>query len=453
MSSSSSKKVVRYICNNCATAHMKWSGKCSGCEQWNTLVAESISKDDVKLYKINGDISIYELDAKVEQVNRIEIGISEFDRVIGGGIVPGAAILLGGEPGIGKSTLVLQILSKLRSLGMDVLYLSAEESLQQIQLRAIRLKVVEDGIKVSCLTSLQEIKRAIDTVKDVGFVVIDSIQTIYDEAIESAPGSVNQVRSCSFELIRMAKQKGFALLIIGHVNKDGAIAGPKVLEHMVDTVLYFEGDNGVQYRIVRAIKNRFGPANEIAVFEMSKNGLEEVSNPSKYFLPVTSENASGSCIFVSMEGSRPLLLEVQALCVPSYLASPRRSVVGWDANRLAMLIAVLNARLNINILDKEVYLNMVGGLKVSEPAADLAVIAALISAARNITLDRETVFFGEVGLSGEVRSVVHIESRLMEAKKLGFKRAIIPMNVEISNDSGLELVKIEHIKNLLKIIG
>jgi DNA repair protein RadA/Sms len=416
------------------------------------LVAEAVSKEQLKSPIVGGDAVIQELDSEVKEMLRKNVGIGEFDRVIGGGLVQGAAILLGGDPGIGKSTLVLQILSHLRQGGGRVLYLSGEESLQQIQLRAVRLNVAQKGIKTCCLTSLREIKSALDQLDGLDFVVIDSIQTIYDERIESAPGSVSQVRSCAFELIRLAKQRGFAILLIGHVNKDGAIAGPKVLEHMVDTVLYFEGDTAMQYRIVRAIKNRFGPANEIAVFEMQQHGLIEVSNPSKYFLPISNENASGSCVFVNMEGTRPLLLEVQALCVPSYLASPRRAVVGWDANRLSMIIAVLNARLNINILDKEVYLNMVGGLKVSEPAADLAVVAALISASRNVALSREWIFFGEVGLSGEVRSVSQMEARLSEAHKLGFKYAIVP-KLEKNFACKIELMPVHHIKELLNIIG
>lgn len=401
--------------------------------------------------KAANSVQIHELDDNVNEVERYLTKINEFDRVLGGGLVEGAAILLGGDPGIGKSTLVLQILSRLCEQGKDVLYLSGEESFQQIKLRAARIGIAQKGIKISCLTSLEEIRATIAQIEDLDFIVIDSIQTIYDDRIESSPGSVSQVKSCAFELIRMAKLKGFTILFIGHVTKDGAIAGPKVLEHMVDTVLYFEGDRGMQYRMIRAIKNRFGPANEIAVFEMSDKGLSEVDNPSKYFLPTSVTETSGSCIFAGIEGTRPLLLEVQALCVPSYLPSPRRAVVGWDTNRLAMLIAVLNSRLNINILDKEVYLNMVGGLKITEPAADLAVMASLISASKNIPINRDYIFFGEVGLSGEVRSVSQTEARLVEAHKLGFKYAVMP-KIDKNFSCKIEIIPVHHIKDLLKLL-
>ncbi len=448
----SKKLIQQYICQQCGAIHNKWNGKCTDCSAWNSLIEEVVTKSKNLIEKrAANNIEIRELDDNVCEVERVSTKIGEFDRVLGGGLVEGAAILLGGDPGIGKSTLVLQILSRLCEQDLEVLYLSGEESFQQIKLRAARIGVAQKGIKISCLTSLQEIKASIDQVEGLNFIVIDSIQTIYDEHIESSPGSVSQVKACAFELIRMAKQKGFTILFIGHVTKEGSIAGPKVLEHMVDTVLYFEGDRGMQYRMIRAIKNRFGPANEIAVFEMSDHGLSEVSNPSKYFLPTSMQETSGSCIFANIEGTRPLLLEVQALCVPSYLPSPRRAVVGWDSNRLAMLIAVLNSRLNINILDKEVYLNMVGGLKVSEPAADLAVVASLISASKNISVNRDYVFFGEVGLSGEVRSVSQTEARLVEAYKLGFKYAVMP-KIDKNFSCKIEIIHVNHIKDLLKLL-
>jgi DNA repair protein RadA/Sms len=448
----SKKLIQQYICQQCGATHNKWNGKCLDCGSWNSLVEEVVVKGKTLLEKkAANSVEIYELDENVLEVERVSTKIEEFDRVLGGGLVEGAAILLGGDPGIGKSTLVLQLLSRLCEQNLDVLYLSGEESFQQIKLRAARIGVAQKGIKISCLTSLQEIKASVDQLEKLNLIVIDSIQTIYDEYIESSPGSVSQVKSCAFELIRMAKQRGFAVLFIGHVTKEGAIAGPKILEHMVDTVLYFEGDRGMQYRMIRAIKNRFGPANEIAVFEMADNGLSEVSNPSKYFLSTSTQEASGSCIFANVEGTRPLLLEVQALCVPSYLPSPRRAVIGWDNNRLAMLIAVLNSRLNINILDKEVYLNMVGGLKVSEPAADLAVVASLISASKNIPINRDYVFFGEVGLSGEVRSVSQTEARLIEADKLGFKYAVMP-RIDKNFSCKIEVIHVNHIKDLLKLL-
>lgn len=449
----SKKLIQQYVCQQCGSIHSKWNGKCVDCGAWSSLVEEVVMKGKNLIEKrAANSVEIQELDDNVIEVPRTSTKIGEFDRVLGGGLVCGSAILLGGDPGIGKSTLVLQILAQLCSQELNILYVSGEESLQQIKIRASRIGVSQKGIKVSCLTSLSEIKAAIDKFEQLDFIVIDSIQTIYDENIESAPGSVGQVKSCAFELIRFAKQKGFAILFIGHVTKEGTIAGPKVLEHMVDTVLYFEGDRGMQYRMIRAIKNRFGPANEIAVFEMGQTGLLEVDNPSKYFLPNTSERISGSCIFAGVEGTRPLLLEVQALCVPSYLATPRRAVVGWDQNRLAMLIAVLNSRLNVNILDKEVYLNMVGGLRVTEPAADLAVMTSLLSAAKNFVVPEDYIFFGEIGLSGEIRSVSHTEQRLQEAHKLGFKCAIAP-TTDKNFPCKIDVIGVNHIRDLLKIFN
>ncbi len=448
----SKKLIQQYICTDCGAIHAKWNGKCLDCGAWNSMIQEVITKSKGLIeQKAANSVQIYELDDNVSEIQRTTTNIKEFDRVLGGGLVEGAAILLGGDPGIGKSTLVLQILSCLCEQNMSVLYLSGEESFQQIKLRASRIGITQNGIKVSCLTSLEEIKATIQQMGKLDLIVIDSIQTIYNDHIESSPGSVSQVKSCAFELIRMGKSMGFTIMFIGHVNKEGLIAGPKVLEHMVDTVLYFEGDRGMQYRMIRAIKNRFGPANEIAVFEMSDKGLAEVSNPSKYFLPTSSQQTSGSCIFAGVEGTRPLLLEVQALCVPSYLPSPRRAVVGWDANRLAMIVAVLNSRLNINILDKEIYLNMVGGLKITEPAADLAVVASLISASKNIPIGRDYIFFGEVGLSGEIRSVSQTEARLVEAYKLGFKYAVMP-KIDKNFSCKIEVIPVHHIKELLKLL-
>lgn len=448
----SKKPIDQYVCQQCSAIHNKWNGKCSECHTWNSLILETVvpTKHSSKI-KNSTDLVIHSLDDKVDDLPRVLTNINEFDRVIGGGLVQGAAILLGGDPGIGKSTLVLQILAQLSQQGINVLYLSGEESFQQIKLRATRLNVKDSNIKISCLTSLKEINSVIAELHNLNFIVIDSIQTIYDEYIDSSAGSVSQVKSCAFKLITLAKQKGFTILFIGHVTKDGAIAGPKVLEHMVDTVLYFEGDRGMDYRMIRALKNRFGPANEIAIFEMGGSGLTEVDNPSKYFLPAQKNKSSGSCIFASIEGTRPLMLEIQALCVPSYLATPRRAVVGWDGNRLAMLIAVLNARLNINILDKEVYLNVVGGIKVTEPAVDLAVMAALISASKNIPINSEYVFLGEIGLSGEIRGVSQTEMRLAEAHKLGFKYAVMPKN-DKNLSCKIGTIIVNHINDLLKVL-
>lgn len=446
------KTVDQFVCQQCAAIHNKWSGKCMECGAWNSLVIETVipTKNTQKIKDISGhDVLINSLNDQIKSIERIPTDIIEFDRVIGGGLVVGAAMLLGGDPGIGKSTLVLQILNKLALNAGTVLYISGEESFQQIKMRAVRLGINAD-INIVCLTSLKEVTAIINKIENLSFIVVDSIQTIHDEHIDSASGSVSQVKSCAFKLIDLAKKRGFTILFIGHVTKDGAIAGPKILEHMVDTVLYFEGDKGMDYRMIRALKNRFGPANELAIFEMSEHGLIDVTNPSKYFLPAHDNRSSGSCVFACMEGSRPLMLEIQALCVPSYLPSPRRAVIGWDSNRLAMLVAVLNARLNINILDKEIYLNIVGGIRVYEPAVDLAVMASLISASKNTVIKNDHIFFGEVGLSGEVRSVSQTETRLAEAYKLGFKYAVIPKG-DKEFSCKIETIAVNHINDLLKI--
>jgi len=455
----SKKSQIMFICQECGTAHSKWNGKCEGCGEWNTLVEESnfstpvfgkgvkhSTKSKVKA------IEIHDLDSKVDDVFRFSTHISEMDRVLGGGIVSGSAILLGGDPGIGKSTLLLQTVITLTQNGTKCLYISGEESVEQIKLRSRRLSNKPTNTQIAAATSLNEIIKAINT-NDFSVLIIDSIQTIFNDAIESAPGSVSQVRACAFELIRIAKAKNICLILVGHVTKEGSIAGPKVLEHMVDTVLYFEGERGHQFRIIRAVKNRFGPANEIGVFEMGDDGLTEVTNPSSIFLQTKDESIPGSAIYVGLEGTRPILLEIQALVVPSFLATPRRAVVGWDSNRLAMMIAVLNARYGINLLDKEVYLNVVGGLKITEPAADLAVMAALISAFKNKAINRQNVFVGEVGLSGELRQVPHYNVRLSEAQKLGFGTVYAPQpqkNKKLSCD--IEVVNINHIRDLEKIL-
>jgi DNA repair protein RadA/Sms len=449
----SKKLIQQYICQACGSVHPKWNGKCIDCGEWNSLVEEVIAKpkkSELLKAKAN-DVEVYSLDSHFNDAIRTKTGMEEFDRVLGGGLVRSSAILLGGDPGIGKSTLVLQVLSSYAKQSLNVLYISGEEAVDQIKLRASRLNITERNIEICSATQLSGIVSTIKSYEHIDLVVVDSIQTIYDENIESSPGSVSQVRSCSFELIQLAKQSDFALIIIGHVTKDGNIAGPKVLEHMVDTVLYFEGDNSYVYRMIRAIKNRFGAANEIAVFEMTDTGLKEVSNPSQLFLPTGGQNQSGSCIFAGIEGTRPILMEVQALIVPSFLASPRRAVIGWDANRLAMLIAVLNARLGINILDKEVYLNIAGGLRINEPALDLAVVAALISCFKNAPIPRDFVIIGEVGLSGEVRNVSQVSNRLKEAEKLGFTKAIIPKS-DVKISSNLDIFAVNHINNILDII-
>ncbi|CAG5057178.1 unnamed protein product [Parnassius apollo] len=360
--------------------------------------------------------------------SKVDRGVEELDRVFGGGIVQGASILIGGEPGIGKFTLLLRIAANVQLSSFECLYVSGEESLEQVSLRVKRLKINEPKIKLLSTVSLTDVVATIKENKSIKFLVIDSIQTMYDSRITSAPGTVTQVRTCAHELTILAKQYGVSFLIVGHITKDGQIAGPKTLEHMVDTVLYFEGENSNQYRILRTIKNRFGPANEIGVFEMSEAGLVPVDNPSLLFLMAHDREVVGSAVFAGIECSRPILIEVQALIAGTNMATPRRAVIGWDINRLAMIIAVLNARCKMFLHDKEVYLNIAGGLKIQEPSADLAVAASLISSVVNLPLPTSSIICGEVALSGEIRNVSHADLRLKEAQKLGFKKAIMPKN-------------------------
>jgi DNA repair protein RadA/Sms len=452
------KAQKQYVCRECGDVSPKWTGKCDSCGEWNTLEEFRPAATNSPFVKSasaaigRGAMEVTSLGAPIADISRVATNISELDRTLGGGLVLASAVLIGGNPGIGKSTLLLQVMASLANQGHHCLYVSGEESVEQIKLRAHRLGLEKSPVTLGSATVLKDIMAVMEEPDHPNYVVIDSIQTLYHDEIPSAPGTVTQVRACTFELIRIAKQKGITLIIIGHVTKDGQLAGPKVLEHMVDTVLYFEGDKGSYFRMVRAIKNRFGPANEIGIFQMLEAGLKEVENPSEMFLPNRDDNISGSCVFAGIEGTRPMLLEIQALVVPSFLATPRRAVVGWDANRLAMLIAVLKARYDINLLDKEVYLNVTGGLKVAEPAVDLAVIAALISAARNRPIAKDIVFFGEVGLSGEVRQVLDMESRLREAHKLGFKTAVIPHDNKIK-DCKIDQIRVNHISELKNLIG
>ncbi len=371
-------------------------------------------------------LSFTEMDGKAELQARLPTAIGELDRVLGGGLVPGSAILIGGDPGIGKSTLLLQAVAKLASSGQAVAYISGEESVAQIQMRANRLGLAGAKVGLAAGNAVRDILTSLDGPAAPDILVIDSIQTMYLDTLEAAPGTVSQVRASSNELIRYAKKKGCVLLLVGHVTKDGQIAGPRVLEHMVDCVLYFEGDRGQLFRILRTVKNRFGATDEIGVFEMSDKGLSEVANPSSLFLPERDNPVSGSAILAGMEGTRPMLVEIQALVTPSPMATPRRAVVGWDSARLAMILAVLEARAGVRLADREVYLNIAGGLRITEPAADLAVAAALLSAAYDVPLPGASVFFGEIALSGEVRPVASTEQRLKEADKLGFARAFCP---------------------------
>lgn len=440
-----------YVCQACGTVYTKWSGKCEACGEWNTIVEETVSSTPKGLSIGKGKaLELVPLSGAAEELARKTTGMQELDRVLGGGLVAGSAILIGGDPGIGKSTLLLQAVAALAQSGLRTVYVSGEESVSQVRLRAMRLGLEQSAVELAAATSVRDIVSSFDGCDVPDVLVVDSIQTMYIDNIESAPGTVSQVRAASHELIKLAKKRNIALFIVGHVTKDGQIAGPRVLEHMVDTVLYFEGERGHQFRILRAVKNRFGGTDEIGVFEMSDKGLREVPNPSALFLAEREGEVSGSAVLAGMEGSRPMLLEVQALVSASPMSNPRRAVVGWDSARLSMILAVLEARCGIQMSDKEVYLNVAGGLRISEPAADLAVAAALISALTHIPLPAHTVVFGEIGLSGEVRQVGRTEARLKEAEKLGFEKALLPGKTSIK---GLSIVRqpIHHVDDLVAL--
>jgi DNA repair protein RadA/Sms len=418
----------RYVCQACGAVQPKWAGRCEGCGEWNTLAEETAPTPVPKGLRVGAAqrLELFGLAGVASGPARLSTAMAELDRVLGGGLVEGSAVLIGGDPGIGKSTLVLQAGAALAHAGAEVAYVSGEESIDQIRLRATRLGVAQAPLEVAAATSVREILATFDHPRAPRLLVIDSIQTMFVDNVESAPGTVTQLRTSAHELIRFAKRRGTALFLVGHVTKDGQIAGPRVLEHMVDAVLYFEGDRGHQFRILRAVKNRFGAANEIGVFEMAERGLVEVPNPSALFLAEREAGVAGAAVFAGIEGSRPLLVEIQALVGPSPLGTPRRTVVGWDGARLAMLLAVLEARCGLVIGARDVYLNVAGGLRIAEPAADLAVAAALVSSLFDRPVPASAVIFGEVGLAGEVRAVSQAETRLREAVKLGFDQAILP---------------------------
>jgi DNA repair protein RadA/Sms len=461
-------KKTAYSCQSCGAIHFKWAGKCPDCGAWNSLVEEfteggashftRISEDKKTTKTSAKKIELVSLGGEARDFPRIQTGINELDRVLGGGLVQASVVLIGGDPGIGKSTLLLQTADSLAKTKARVVYISGEESIDQIKLRARRMGATQNSIELASTTNVGEIIASIAPQETPTIVIIDSIQTMFLEELNSAPGTVSQVRAAAGELTVFAKKNNITLLIVSHVTKDGQIAGPKVLEHMVDTVLYFEGEKDLHFRILRAVKNRFGAANEIGVFEMNESGLSEVSNPSELFLTSYERDTSGTCVFAGIEGTRPLLVEIQGLVSPSFIPTPRRAVVGWDLSRLAMLIAVLNNRFGLNLFDKEVYLNIVGGLKIEETAADLAVACALISAARDIALPSSTIAIGEIGLTGEVRMVGNLEARLKEAAKLGFKNCIIPKaNEKNKNFSNLKKAlpelnfqSVAHIRDLAK---
>jgi DNA repair protein RadA/Sms len=417
-----------FVCQSCGSVHGKWAGRCDGCGGWNTLVEElpepTIGKAKPRRTRRGRGIEFSDLQGSSAPLPRLKTGIDEFDRVCGGGIVPGSALLVGGDPGIGKSTLMLQAAARLALREKSVIYISGEESVDQVRSRAKRLGLEQAPLQLASETSLGPILDSLKSERP-DLVILDSVQTLWTDALGAAPGTVAQVRACAQELVRFAKKYGSAVVLIGHVTKDGQIAGPRVVEHMVDAVLYFEGDRAHQFRILRGVKNRYGPTDEIGVFEMGERGLGEVPNPSSLFLDGCENGNAGSAVFAGMEGTRPVLTEVQALIAPSPLGTPRRAVVGWDSGRLAMVMAVLEARCGISFAGKDVYLNVAGGLKISEPAADLAVAAALVSSAFDQALPPKTVVFGEIALSGTIRQVSRTQARLKEAHKLGFSSAMI----------------------------
>ncbi|KFI32774.1 DNA repair protein RadA [Haematobacter missouriensis] len=416
-----------FACTACGATYSKWSGRCDACGAWNTIVEEApLSAAPKGLGKLRGRmVPLGDLAAREPPPARTASGMGELDRVLGGGLVPASAVLVGGDPGIGKSTLLLQAAASFAQAGLSVIYVTGEEASAQVRMRAERLGLGGAPLRLAAETALRDIIATLEAEKP-DLVIVDSIQTMWSDTVESAPGSVAQVRAAAHELVTFAKRRNTAVIIVGHVTKEGQIAGPRVVEHMVDTVLYFEGERGHQFRILRAVKNRFGPSDEIGVFEMTGTGLAEVANPSALFLSERERPSPGSVVFAGIEGTRPLLVEIQALVAPSPPGSARRSVVGWDGGRLAMILAVLEARCGIPFGGLDVYLNVAGGLRISEPAADLAVAAALLSAREDAALPPETVVFGEISLSGALRPVSQTENRLKEARKLGFSRAIAP---------------------------
>ena len=421
------KPNLEYVCRDCGALHPKWVGKCDSCNSWNSIIEKAFKDSAPKGLgsKPGQPIDFFGMEGNTAVPLRRVSGISEFDRVTGGGLVPGSAILIGGNPGIGKSTILMQAMAAL-SRNNSCIYISGEEAIDQMRLSAARLDLSKTNISLASSANVRNIITSLDTMDPPDIVVVDSIQTMYLDNLDSAPGTISQVRTSAQELVRLAKTRGFSIILVGHVTKEGTIAGPRVVEHLVDTVLYFEGEADQQFRILRAIKNRFGPTDEIGVFEMTEKGLSEITNPSEIFLTKHKKDVFGISVFASMEGKRPLLIEIQALVTPTNFASPRRAVVGWDSNRLAMVMAVLNTHCKLELGNNDVYLNIAGGLRISEPAADLAVAAALISSQKQIAVPPGTVIMGEVSLSGEIRGIIRESLRLKEAAKLGFSQAIIP---------------------------
>lgn len=447
------KKTI-YFCQNCGHEETKWLGQCPACKEWNTFVEEKVIASSASAnVRTEREVKIVALsEVSADDHTRIETGMAELDRVLGGGIVPGSLVLVGGDPGIGKSTILLQVCQRLAQ-ERSVLYISGEESLSQIKLRANRMGEFKENLKLLCETNLGTIRNVIEN-RRPELVVIDSIQTMYSEEVSSAPGSVSQVRESTNVFMQLAKGLGITIFIVGHVTKEGTVAGPRVLEHMVDTVLYFEGDRHASYRILRGVKNRFGSTNEIGVFEMRQNGLVEVENPSEYMLSGKPENASGSVVACSMEGTRSLLIEIQALVCESNFGMPRRTAAGTDYNRVNLLMAVLEKRIGLHMSNCDAYVNIAGGIKMNEPAIDLGIVMAIISSYKNRPVDEKMIVFGEVGLSGEVRAVSMPEQRVTEAKKLGFEVCVIP---EVSMDmvksiKGIKIIGVKTVNDAMNLI-
>lgn len=440
-----SKSNIKYVCSNCGYESLRWLGKCPSCDNWNTFSEEFVELKKKHQRKNVSNIVLTKINSSsYEEEQRIKTNIEEFDRVLGGGLMPGSVVLVGGDPGIGKSTLVLQAASKIKK---NVLYVTGEESANQINLRATRLKIQSDTISILTETDIEIILNAIDNFNPE-VVIIDSIQTTYKPDLENTAGTITQIRECTAELMQTAKKKHCAIIIIGHVTKEGMIAGPKVLEHIVDTVLQFEGERSYSYRILRSQKNRFGSTNEIGIFEMHEDGLYEVKNPSEIFLSGREKEITGSVVTSSMEGTRPILLEVQALVSPSFYGNPQRVATGFDYRRLSILLAVLEKRANLKLSSQNVFLNIAGGIRIEEPAVDLAICCAIASSYTNRFTKNNTVVIGEVGLGGEVRSVGNIEKRIQEAAKLGFNNVIVPSN----NYKSIHLTRQTSLKNTIELI-
>ena len=444
-----------YFCQNCGHEESKWLGQCPMCRDWNTFVEEkvTVSKGTAAKNTVREAEVVTLSSVSTDQEDRMQTEIEELDRVLGGGVVPGSLVLVGGDPGIGKSTLLLQVCKRLSDQGRKVLYISGEESLKQIKLRANRMGTFSDHLLLLCETNLETIRQVIER-EHPAVAVIDSIQTMYSEEVTAAPGSVSQVREATNTLMQIAKGLNITIFIVGHVTKEGTVAGPRVLEHMVDTVLYFEGDRHASYRILRGVKNRFGSTNEIGVFEMRETGLEEVPNPSEYMLNGRPEDASGSVVACSMEGTRPILMEIQALVCRSNFGMPRRTAAGTDYNRVNLLMAVLEKRVGLPLSNYDAYINIAGGIRMNEPAIDLGIVMAIVSSYKNQSISPGTIVFGEVGLSGEVRAVSMPEQRVAEARKLGFKTCIMP---QVSKDmlkkiEGIEVIGVKSVNQAMNLI-